>query len=99
MSEDPGRRLSPLEQRAAAEALRAGLAMSGFDADDLWLAGIALDADTHCPAELERILEGRADAVRLTAHEHDVLAQALNDHFVERGDGHLVRYSADLRHG
>ncbi|WP_132430468.1 hypothetical protein [Pseudonocardia endophytica] len=98
MSEDPARRLSPPEQRAAAEALRAGLALSGLDVGDLWRASIALDQDAVPPAELHRILQSREDAVRLTAHEHDVLAQALNDHFVERGDGHPVRYSTELRY-
>lgn len=96
MADDPGRLLSRPEQRNAVEALRAGLALSDFDVTDLSMATVMLDRDTLCPAELARVLQGEAGAARLTAHEHDVLAQALNDHFLDLGAGNPVRYSAEL---
>lgn len=42
--------------------------------------------------ELEAYLGG---AVEATDHEHDVLAHALNERFVELGAGEPVPYAAD----
>lgn len=77
---------------SSSTALRAGLALSHLGVDDLWHAcmGIGLNLDR---AELEAVLDGRR---RASNHEHDVIAQALNDHFLERGQDHPVAYSDDL---
>lgn len=42
---------------------------------------------------LTAILEDRQPR---TAHEHDVIAQALNDTFLDRHQDHPVRYSAQI---
>jgi hypothetical protein len=48
-------------------------------------------------AELEEALQGRRS---LSDHEHDVVAQALNDHFTSIGQDHPVAYSHELaEHG
>jgi hypothetical protein len=72
--------------------LRAGLAMSDLELDDLWIAYVGLGG-TMSAAEVEATLRGEREP---TAYEHDVLAQALNDHFTERGQDHPVPYSGDL---
>jgi len=73
-------------------ALRAGFALSRLEIGELWVAyailGGSLDVE-----ELEAVLDGRR---RATNHEHDTIAQALNDHFTERGQDHPVAYSEDL---
>lgn len=72
--------------------LRAGLAMSDLQPDDLWMASIGLGG-TMSAAEVEATLRGAREP---TAYEHDILAQALNDYFTERGQDHPVPYSGDL---
>lgn len=42
--------------------------------------------------ELQAILYG---ALRASAHDHDVIAHALNERFVELGGNHPVPYAAD----
>lgn len=42
--------------------------------------------------QLEACLHG---ALRPTAHDHDVIAHALNECFVEQGGNHPVPYAAD----
>ncbi|MDT7695416.1 MAG: hypothetical protein QOI75_4783, partial [Pseudonocardiales bacterium] len=46
-------------------------------------------------AELESVLRGKEN---VSDYEHDLIAQALNDHFTDRGQNHPVPYSDDLRH-
>lgn len=88
----PGRRLSRAEQRESVQTLRAGMALADMPAEQLWHRAVALDGALS-EADVVAVLDGLRV---LTAHEHDVLAQALNDHFVVDGGNHPVRYSAEL---
>ena len=58
--------------------------------DDLWLAYFALGGAAG-PEELERYL-----AAGLGPMEYDVVAQAINERFVDRGGDHPVPYQDEL---
>jgi predicted DNA-binding ribbon-helix-helix protein len=58
---------------------------------DLWLRYFELGG-MSTGLELEAFLYG---ALEPSAHDHDVIAQALNERFVELGGNHPVPYSAD----
>ena len=94
MSTDPHRRSGDTtdDLTASALVLRAGLAMSELDPHTLWVDYAALGG-TMTPAELTQALQGQR---LLSDHEHDLLAQALNDDFTGRGQNHPVPYSEDL---
>ena len=62
--------------------------------DELWLAYFALGG-TALPHALRSYLGGTATP----SIDYDVLAQAINEGFVERGGNHPVPYSEDLRLG
>lgn len=79
-------------QSRSASVLRAGLAMSQLQLGELWAAYAGLGG-TMSAGEVEAVLRGEREP---TAYEHDVLAQALNDHFTERGQDHPVPYADDL---
>lgn len=72
--------------------LRAGLALSELDLAELWAAQAGLGG-MLTRDEIEATLCGMREP---TAYEHDLLAQALNDHFTERGQNHPVAYSDGL---
>lgn len=48
----------------------------------------------HSALELQAILYG---ALSTTPHDHDVIAHALNERFVELGGNHPVPYADDPR--
>ncbi|MDT7567515.1 MAG: hypothetical protein QOE32_2262 [Pseudonocardiales bacterium] len=75
-------------------ALRSGLAMSELSPRRLWQDSLALGGSLS-QAELESVLRGKEN---VSDYEHDLIAQALNDHFTDRGQNHPVPYSDDLRH-
>jgi hypothetical protein len=72
--------------------LRAGFAMSDLEVDGLWIGYAGLGGELSAE-DIEEILRGRR---RATNHEHDLIAQALNDHFTDRGQDHPVPYSREL---
>jgi hypothetical protein len=73
-------------------ALRAGLSLSDLDIEELWAAYIGLGGSMSI-GELVDLMDGR----RLVSdHQHDVVAQALNDYFVDKGQDHLVSYASEL---
>lgn len=76
----------------SAAALREGLHLADWTTVDLWRAalGIGGELTTGDVAEL-------AAGLREPTHvEHDILASALNDHLVGRGQDHPVPYWAQL---
>jgi hypothetical protein len=81
-----------VQDSRSASVLRAGLAMSDLRLDDLWIAYVGLGG-MMTEAEVEATLRGLREP---TAYEHNVLAQALNDYFTERGQDHPVPYAGDL---
>jgi len=70
--------------------LEAGLARSGLTYQELWWRQVAVGGDAS-PLELEAYLLG---LLAIDPHQHDVIAQALNEHFLDCGEDHPVPYSA-----
>ena len=64
---------------------------AGLSLTELWLRYFELGG-MATPMELEALLH---DALRASAHEHDVIAVALNERFVELGGDHPVPYTGD----
>lgn len=75
-------------------ALQRGFRLTGWTIDELWLAAVGIGG-AFLPRDIERITAGRRGA---TAVEHDILAAALNDYFVGRGENHPVAFWHDLPH-
>lgn len=61
---------------------------AGLTLEQLWLRYFALGGGQP-PLELEAVLHG---ALLAEAHDHDVLAHALNERFTELGGDHPVPY-------
>jgi len=76
----------------AGSTLAADLAVTSLSVSEIWAHYLALGGN-HGIRELEEYLY-RANA--WSPQEHDVLAQALNDHFIELGQGHPASYSDEL---
>ena len=72
------------------EVLDAGRAMAQMSLEDLWLAYFALGGAAP-PDELERYLAGGAGPM-----DYDVVAQAINERFIEGGANHPVPYYDEL---
>lgn len=77
----------------SSSALRAGFALSDLDLDQLWAGYLGLGGALSV-GQLREVLAGERE---ISDHEHDTVAQALNDHFVVKGQDHPVSYSDDLR--
>jgi hypothetical protein len=77
-------------QQSGRWQLEAGLTRSGLTYQELWWRQVAVGGDAS-PLELEAYLLG---LLTLDAHQHDVIAQALNEHFLDCGEDHPVPYSA-----
>ena len=65
---------------------------AGLSHEELWLRYFELGG-MSTGFELEALLNG---ALTLTAHDHDVIAHAINERFSEMGGIHPVAYLADL---
>jgi len=65
----------------------------GLSLDDLWVAYVGLGG-AATPLELGWYLADGSGG--FTARQHDYLAQALNDQYVDRGHDHPVPYSDTL---
>ncbi|MDA8071175.1 MAG: hypothetical protein M0Z82_06110 [Actinomycetota bacterium] len=64
---------------------------AGLSHSELWLRYFELGGMSST-VELQAILYG---ALLPTAHDHDVIAHALNERFVELGGNHPVPYDSD----
>lgn len=78
--------------RASTRTLRDGLDRAHWGRVDLWRAALGMGGSFN-PDDIDDILAERHPT---TAQEHDVLASALNDHFVEVGEDHPVLYWREL---
>jgi hypothetical protein len=68
--------------------LREGLDLAGIGIDDLWQRYVALGGDgTRARLEWQVDRPDSADD-----HEHTLIAQAINEVFLERGADHPVAY-------
>jgi hypothetical protein len=73
-------------------SLEAGLRATGLTYEQLWLRQIALGGIAS-RIELEAYVHG---VLTPDPHQHDVIAQALNECFVDSGGDHPVAYAEDL---
>ena len=62
---------------------------SGLTIDELWLRQISIGGDADA-LEVEAYVLG---LLRLDPYQHDIIAQALNEHFLDQGQDHPVPYS------
>ncbi|HEV7831431.1 MAG TPA: hypothetical protein VGP04_21870 [Pseudonocardiaceae bacterium] len=81
-------------RRGSEMALRTGVALSTLSLDELWTNYRAVGGNLT-QKDLSAALVG---ALRLSPHDHDQLAQVLNDHFTRHHPGlcHRVAYSHEL---
>ena len=80
-----------MSARSSAEIAR-GMRLAGWSPVELWWAALAIGG-RFTPSEIELIAAG---AVAAAASDHDILAATLNDHFLDHGRDHPVRYWDDL---
>ena len=73
-------------------SLRDGMDLSGMSVQQLWLRYIGLGG-CETPTDIQHQLLG---TVAIGDHEHNLLAQAINEHFIERGQDHPVHYRGAL---
>jgi len=65
-----------------------GWELSGLTLDELWLRYITIGGTTG-KAQLAAYLHGQATP---DGDEHDTIAQAINEHFIDQGGDHPVTY-------
>ena len=73
-------------------SLAEGLARSGMGFDELWLRQLSIGGDAG-RLEVEAYVLG---LLVVDTFQHDVLAQAINEHFMERNDDHPVGYRSPI---
>ncbi len=66
--------------------------MLGLAVPDLWFDYMSLGGSIP-PQQLNEMLSGRA---RLGDHDHDLLAQALNERFLDCNENHPLAYADEL---
>lgn len=76
----------------SAGALRAGLALSGMTVDNLWLAYVSLGGTMTSP-QLAHSLQAPGNESK---YEHDLLAHAVNEYFLDHGLAGPVPYADEL---
>jgi hypothetical protein len=69
-------------------SLLGGMLATGMDYHQLWLRYVAVSGAAG-PLELEAYVLG---LLHPDVYEHDVIAQAINEWFVDRGQNHPVEY-------
>jgi hypothetical protein len=88
----PGSQWShPPTPRLPRATLQSGFAQSELTIEQLWLRYIGVGG-SHTPAYLTAALT-RND---LPDREHNLIVQALNEHFVDQGGDHPVAYGYDV---
>lgn len=73
---------------AAGLSLEEGMSLSGMTFGQLWLRQVAVGGDANA-------MEVEADVLGLLVpdpHQHNVIAQALNECFIDQGNDHPVHY-------
>lgn len=71
--------------------LEAARAQASMSFRELWLGYFALGGTAE-PGSLRSYLQGR----RVNSIDYDVVAQAINEHFIDRGGNHPVPYRDEL---
>jgi len=62
--------------------------LSGLTLHELWLRYLALGG-TASPARVEAFARG---LLRPDSYQHNMIAQAINEYFIDRGEDHPVSY-------
>lgn len=84
--------LEPARHDESLRALLLGLELSGLDDGTLWSNYLALGG-TRGPDGLSALLRGEHP---MSALEHDMIAQVLNETFLDQGADHPVPYADEL---
>lgn len=74
------------------DALRAGFLSSGLSPTALWAGYFSMGGNLSQDEVLAALFNGLV----LSPHDHNMVAQALNEHFIEVGRNHLVPYFDQL---
>jgi hypothetical protein len=69
--------------------LESGFLKSGLSYHELWWRQLCVGGDASS-LELEAYLLG---LLKLSPYQHDLIAQALNEHFLDLGQDHPVAYT------
>ena len=69
-------------------SLSDGWDLSGLPLTELWLGYLGLGG-TASPARVQAYARGLLPA---DSYQHNLIAQAINDHFTDRGEDHPVSY-------
>jgi hypothetical protein len=69
-------------------SLSDGWDLSGLTLTELWLSYLAVGG-TATPARLAAYAHGM---LRPDSHQHNMIAQAINEYFTDRGEDHPVSY-------
>jgi len=75
--------------RAETLNLHDGMVECGLTVAEVWLSQVALGGDAGA-LEVEAYVLG---LLTPDSYHHDLLAQAINEHFIEQGRNHPVAYS------
>jgi hypothetical protein len=75
-----------------AVAVEAARKMLNMPLAQLWIEYVGLGG-TLLPVEVQFFLTGGR---RIGDHDHDMLVQALNEHFLEQGENHPLAYADEL---
>jgi hypothetical protein len=73
-------------------ALRTGLALSDISIPALWGSYLGVGGTMS----LDHLLDTLRGTQEVSDHEHDMVAQALNDHLLDQGLNHPVAYADEL---
>jgi hypothetical protein len=79
-------------QDASTAAIQLGLRLTHWNISDLWVAATGIGG-SFSHRDVDAIAAGRQAA---TPTQHDILATALNEHMLDQGGNHPVRYWQDL---
>jgi hypothetical protein len=83
--------MEPEQQEMDRQQLRHGFSRSGMSYQDLWWQQFAIGGDASA-LELEAYLLG---LLKLSPYQHDLIAQALNEHYLDHDEDHPVAYSGE----
>lgn len=73
--------------------LRAAQEHLGISLHDVWLGYVSVGGDAPL-----RVVQGWLSGTAEPGdHDHDLMAQALNDRFIDKGLNHAVAYTETLR--
>lgn len=82
----------PRRDEASTRALQEGFGATHWTLDELWVSIMGIGGSMD-PSDVRSIAAGTRPA---TPAEHDIMASALNDFFVDNGGDHPVRLWDDL---